>query len=127
MSVKAVHIVSLVALPSSFAIVRIDRYAVVDLNQPGARLCGRYFFWDQIPLVRLRRDTRLCGVAVTNLHSTPQEEMPFPLKRYFNMFILPGMLVVVLAIIYATMATVQSATVDAVEASDQLARDQSAY
>lgn len=49
---------------------------------------------------------------MATLDPDTQKEMPFPLKRYFNMFILPGMLLVVMAIIYATMATVQSATVE---------------
>lgn len=39
-------------------------------------------------------------------------EEPFPLRRYFSMFVLPGMLIVIFAIIYATTHTVRSATVE---------------
>ena len=39
-------------------------------------------------------------------------EAPFPLRRYFNLFVLPGMLLVVFAIIYATTQTVRLAAVE---------------
>jgi hypothetical protein len=55
--------------------------------------------------------------------SDSQREAPFPLRRYFNFFVLPGMLLVVLAIIFATTEAVRSAAVEIIlqQASQRVA------
>lgn len=45
-----------------------------------------------------------------DIHS--REEAPFPLKRYFNIFVLPGMMLIGLTMIYTTVQTVRLATVE---------------
>jgi hypothetical protein len=57
-----------------------------------------------------RTEMNVC--MVTNQDLTPEKEVSFPLNRHFNVFVLPGMLLVVLAVIYATTDTVRSAAVE---------------
>jgi len=40
------------------------------------------------------------------------KEAPFPLRRYFYLFVLPGLLVVISTVILATTETVRSSTVE---------------
>ncbi|CAN5175519.1 hypothetical protein BH10PSE7_BH10PSE7_11350 [soil metagenome] len=50
--------------------------------------------------------------ARTKQSSDGQNEAPFPLRRYFYLGVLPGLLLVIAAVVYATTQTVRSSTVE---------------